>query len=123
MYHEVTQKLAMTSGNPAAVEYSRAVPMGGSNAVGYEFWVLSTTASVGNTIDNITVTLQGSNDLSNWTLIDSTSTSNVAGPTHQRVADAGVVSWEYVRLHYAATSTLSTYLLMLRAGVELFTRS
>jgi hypothetical protein len=75
-------------------EYSRAVELGSDNGAQFDVWVYSIAGAA-----SLTVYLEGSNDLTNWTNItNSASTSSAPALVHTDASS--VIPWAFVRLRY-----------------------
>ncbi len=107
MYHRVANALVLDTGSGStAIEFTRAIELGEDNSVLFEAWVVSATG----TIDDITITLQGSNDLSNWSDFGTNQiVFGLGGPSvtvpDYAAEDVGVTAWSFVRLKFVSTSS------------------
>src|SRR5262245_24031003 len=94
MYYQLANKLVLPVG---AQQVSRAVAMGNGNQVRFQIETIAVTE--GN-IPELTVTLQGSNDVQNWIDIKSVVVDAVGYTPEQTIV--GVAN-EFVRLKYDNT--------------------
>jgi|JI7StandDraft_1071085.scaffolds.fasta_scaffold121682_2 hypothetical protein len=117
MYQTVTRKLVMTGGTTPAVEYSRGIAMDDHNAAGFEFRIIAAD----DTVDQVEVGLQGSNDLTNWHAI---SGAIVTVPVTDQPPQGGawspsaIIPWRYVRVKFSVESSAGANVILC-AGIEL----
>lgn len=94
MYHRVTQHLTIeASSSGVAIEFSRAVTLGDDNAVTLDGGLTSQSG----TSDRVRYILQGSNDGSKWTDIDTLQLAPARRPASLRPIWAG--SSSQIRCH------------------------
>lgn len=102
MKHEVGRSVNLETKSSTKLEYSRAVAMGSDNSAMFEVWYRSRTPSTSATL---TVSLQGSNDLAQWSALSpALSDSLTDAPSYSSKTATGVIPWQFVRLKYALTS-------------------
>jgi hypothetical protein len=94
MYHELISKLYIEASSTA---YTQAIDISGYNAVCVELTVFTGA--------NVTVMVQCSNDLANWS--DTASTTTGTGPIFKFCAHTvfGQIAAKYVRLELATNTT------------------
>ncbi|MCA9561798.1 MAG: hypothetical protein KC583_24800 [Myxococcales bacterium] len=102
-------------------EWSRAVEMGGDNAVTVTYWSISVTTGSNLPID-VGFELQGSADLSNWNAVVTGMTlPTTQVPSYQVEQNTSmVVPWPYVRLKYTLIGTTGSRM-MVGATLDTFT--
>lgn len=122
MYHRVTGHLVLNPGTDTEVtDFSRPIALGDDTSVVYEVWLVSKSG----TIDLVEVTLQGSNDASNWSTLTTLTFGDLGPPTPVSAPDYGrkevtsPIPWALVRLKYVVT-TAATASIQLRAAIETF---
>ena len=106
MKHEVGRSVIMTQSSTSNLtEFSRAVSMQQMNGVQFEAWFKYVKPS---TIPTLTISLEGSNDLAQWT--DLSLSDSFTGPTlgYKIVKSTSAVPWQFVRLRYVLTGTPSS---------------
>lgn len=90
----VADTLAIPASNTC---FTQAMSMQGANAVQVSFILITLGGSSG-----LTPTLEGSNDMTNWSLVTSYSAISTAG--FQVPSASTQIAWQYVRLKLAAGS-------------------
>ncbi|MCB9539593.1 MAG: hypothetical protein H6704_25550 [Myxococcales bacterium] len=102
-------------------EWSRAVEMGGDNAVTVTYWAVSVTTGA-DVPSTVALELQGSADLSNWNAVVTGMTlPTTQVPSYQVEQNTSmVVPWPYVRLKYRVNGTQNARM-MLGATLDTFT--
>ena len=99
MYTMVADKFVVTNANTP--QYTSAVEMGNDNAVYYELTIFT----LGGATD-LTITLEESNDLENWSNPNDTPTAyNSIGYKQKKVPSSAGIASRYVRLKAAVTGT------------------
>lgn len=91
MYTQLAENAVVTSASVPLV--SQAVSMNGANAVQPNVVISNISGSI-----TLTLGLQGSNDLENWTTIGSDQTG--LGLGYPAVSASTSIAWQYVRLTY-----------------------
>jgi hypothetical protein len=94
MYQKLSDKLVVTT--TASPEFSFAVPMEGSNAVQAELTIYAVVAAA-----TLTVEMQGSNDLQNWSQVLAPVTNLTVGYTATTLK-ATAVAFQYVRIKFSS---------------------
>ncbi|NUN51015.1 MAG: hypothetical protein HUU15_19590 [Candidatus Brocadiae bacterium] len=103
MYAALATKLSVVN---SVDQFSPAVPMDCANAVQLEVTIFNLTAT------SLTVEIQGSNDMQNWSVV-TTNTGLVVG--YSAPTKSTGVGFRYVRLRY---SIVGTGLAIVAAGVN-----
>lgn len=93
---QLVDNISVTS--TTALVYSQAVNMNGANAVQITYVVSSGTVA-------LTISLEGSNDLSNWAAISSFAATTTPFTGFFAPAAQGSIAYQYVRLKFSASST------------------
>lgn len=103
MYSNMGEHIAVVNGVDG---YSPATSMDGANAVQV------TAVVANNTATSLTVEVQGSSDLNNWTVI---TTNTGLGLGYNAPAKSTGIGWAYVRLRY---SVVGTGVIVFAAGIN-----
>lgn len=123
MRHHLASQTVVSGSGPGNTneEWSRAVEMGGDNAVTITYWSVSVTTGA-NVPSTVALELQGSADLSNWTAVVTGMTlPTTQVPSYQVEQNTSmVVPWPYVRLKYSVNGTTEARM-MLGATLDTFT--
>lgn len=105
MKHETGRSVIMhrpTSSTVDIVEFSRAVSMQQMTGVQVEAWYKFVTPSTPSKNPTLTISLQGSNDLAQWTDVSLSAVLSFTGTTidHKVTTASSTVPWQFVRLRY-----------------------
>ncbi|MBK8099745.1 MAG: hypothetical protein IPK26_21790 [Planctomycetes bacterium] len=87
----VADSLVLKDTNPS---FSQAVSMDGANTVQPQIVLTVCTAT------SLTLGLEGSNDLANWSTISTSWTGYTLGVPNPQPAHQGNIAWQYVRLKF-----------------------
>ena len=108
----VGESVVIRPSSVGAEEFSRAIERRQS-AAALTIWILGS----GDVSTVLTVKLQGSNDLDNWSDIGTTSTLSGVPSHHEQ--DMGYIGgWSFLRLRYVAQNASSSEALAIRAGIR-----
>lgn len=98
MDDDVTLNLILIASTPnPTVEFSRASARGDFNAAMLEGWIRSADGA----FDDVTMFLEGSNDLCNWSDV-SLSIVLTETPDHQRSSGSEALPWQWLRIRFEA---------------------
>jgi hypothetical protein len=116
MKHEVGRSVNLEAPAATVTEYSRAVAMGSDNSAMFEVWYRSRTPT---TAATLTVSLEGTNDLAQWSPLSSMSESLTDEASYKSKTSASVIPWKFVRLKYSLSS-LSTSTVSFSTAITTF---
>lgn len=118
--HEVGRSVILHRPSTTDItEFSRAVSMQQMNGVQVEAWYKFVTPAKNPTLN---ITLEGSNDLAQWTDVSLSSSVSFSGSTidHQVTTASSTVPWQFVRLRYVLTGVSSDVSVTFATTIKIF---